>query len=300
MENAAHVESLDHEVYRAPLTVQPEFEYRKTPQNYRDTYRGPGKLPDQIKVWRVQNAQRGNVVARSHGFMDSPDAEVIAVGFNHGKEYGAIGIGRQGNFLQWGYSDTPSQMTEAGRRLFLNCIHYIHRFEGKDPLIRCRSVDRVRAVLAAGIIDRIDDNQKKDFFLSYFPEELYTKYGSDPNGLMKYYQENIEWVYRDRVFKIDEELKALGLASNRKVETLERLFELTKDQTHAATARRLLDRYIAPQTTYDFKNGRNRIYFTDVGGYKFMVVPEGYLEGKSSEAPPVTGTAAGGKAESGR
>ncbi len=115
MENAAHVESLDHEVYRTPLAVRPEAEYRDTPSNYRETYRGPGKLPDKIKVWRVQETQRGNVVARSRGFRDSPDAEILAVGFNHGKSYGDIGIGRQGSFLQWGYCDPPSKMTEAGR-----------------------------------------------------------------------------------------------------------------------------------------------------------------------------------------
>lgn len=279
MENAAHGESLDHEVYRTPLTVQPEFEYRNTPSNYRETYPGPGKVPDKIKVWRVQTSQKGNVVARSRGFGDSPDTEILAVGFNHGKAYGDIGIGRQGNFLQWGYCDTPSQMTEAGRRLFLNCIHYIHRFDGKAPLIRRRSSDRSSAVSLASIIDRISGD-KKEFFLSQFPEELYEKYHADPKGLTKYYQDNIEWVYRDRVFKVDEELKALGLDSNRKVEALERVFELLKDPAHAETARLLLARYTDGHTTFDFKNGRDRIYFTDVGGYKFMVVPEGYLGDK--------------------
>jgi hypothetical protein len=107
MENAAHAESLDHEVYRTPLVVRPEFEYRSTPGSYRDRYFGSGKLPDKIKVWRVQNTQKGNVVARSYGFLDSPNTEIIAVGFNHGKEYGAIGISRQGNFLQWGYGIRP-------------------------------------------------------------------------------------------------------------------------------------------------------------------------------------------------
>ena len=279
MENAAHAESLGHVVYRTPLTVQPEFEYRDTPSNYRETYSGPGKLPDKIKVWRVQETPRGNVVARSRGFMDSPDAEILAVGFNHGKSYGDIGIGRQGNFLQWGYCDPPSKMTEAGRALFLNCIHYIRRFDGKAPLVRQQSGDRFGAVSSAEIINRISGDQK-EFFLRQFPEELYSKYASDPKGLARYYTENIEWVYRDRVYKVDEELKALGISSNRKVETLERLFELLKDQTHAATARRLLERYADSHTTFDFKNGRDCIYFTDIGGYKFKVVPEGYLAGR--------------------
>lgn len=279
MENAAHAELLDREVYRTPLTVQPEFEYRKTPDNYRRSYFGPGKLPDQIKVWRVQNSQRGNVVAWSYGFLDSPDAEIIAVGFNHGKEYGALGISRQGNFLQWGYCDSPSQMTEAGRRLLVNCIHYIHRFDGKPPLIRRLASDRHNALSLASIITRVSGD-KKEFFLRTFPDELWDKYHADPDGLVAYYKANLELIYRDRVYRVDENLKSLGIESNRKVEALERLFGLLKDESRREIARRLLDRYTDGQTTFDFQNGRDRIYFTDVGGYQFKVVPEGYLVAK--------------------
>jgi hypothetical protein len=136
MDNAAHAESLDHEVYRAPLAVQPQFELRTTPANYRLGYVSAGKLPDQMKVWRVQNSPKGSVVAWGSGFEDSPDAEVLALGLNRLKRYGDVGIGRQANVLQWGYGDPPSQMTEAGRRLFINCIHYICRFDGQTPLVR--------------------------------------------------------------------------------------------------------------------------------------------------------------------
>jgi hypothetical protein len=311
MENAAHAESLDHEVYRTPLAVQPEFEYRNTPDNYRQTYVGPGKLPDKIKVWRVQNTQRGNVVASGHGFADSPDAEIIAVGFNHGKAYGDVGISRQANVLQWGYSDPPSQMTEAGRRLFLNCIHYLRRFDGKTPLVRTGSGPRTSALLSARFVGSGSD--PKGSFLRSFPEALYEKYHADPNGLMQYYRQNLEWVYRDRpfrrgdkvtakgkeemlkllqpdrVFKVDEELKGLGIDSNRKVESLQRLIELLDDAQRAATAQKLLSRYAdrsfetSQQWRQWFDENRDRIYFTDVGGYKFNVVPEGYLTGETAK-----------------
>ncbi len=278
MENAAHAELLDREVYRTPLAVRPEFEYRKTPDNYRRSYCGPGKVPDQIKVWRVQNTQRGNVVARGFGFEDSPDAEIIAVGFNHGKAYGDVGIGRQANVLQWGYSDPPSQMTEAGRRLFINCIHYIRRFEGKTPLVYPRTGGRCNALVSASYLKGMRD--PKGYFTKVFPSELWAEFQSNFDGLLAYYQENLELVYWDQVYRVDAELKSLGLDSNRKVETLERLFELQKDPAHREIARRLLDRYTDGQTTFDFQNGRDRIYFTDVGGYQFKVVPEGSLATK--------------------
>ncbi|OHB65488.1 MAG: hypothetical protein A2Y77_11050 [Planctomycetes bacterium RBG_13_62_9] len=290
MENAAHAELLDHEVYRTPLVVQPEFESRKTPGSYRRTYLGPGVLPDQFKVWRVQNSQVGNVVALSRGFLDSPDAEIIAVGFNHGKEYGAIGIGRHGNFLQWGYGDTPSRMTEAGRRLFLNCIHYIRRFEGKAPLVRKRRSDRLQAVRIAPLGDRLREWAERDSKVTPgIAMDILKRYVGDPNGLAQYFRDNLEWVYYDKGLRIDEELKSLGIESNRRIESLGRLIELLDDAQHAATAKTLLGRYTdrtfetPPQWRQWFNANKDRVFFSDVGGYKFFVVPEGYLIGPDRE-----------------
>ena len=278
MDNAAHAESLDHEVYRTPLAVQPEFEYRNTPDNYRRTYLGLRKLPDKIRVWRVQNSPKGNVVVRGADFEELPDAEIIAVGLNRAKDYGDVGIGRHANVLQWGYGDPPSQMTEAGRRLFLNCIHYIHRFDGQTPLVRREVEGRLCAL-------RWTSTQKgttvpRLVFTGSYAQDVVKKYQARSDELSDYYVKNVELLYWDEGYRVDEDLKSLGLESNRKVETLERLFELQRNPAHREIARRLLDRYTDGHTTFDFQNGRDRIYFTDVGGYKFKVVPEGYLTTK--------------------
>jgi hypothetical protein len=293
MGDAAHVEPSDHEVYRTPLAVKFQAEEWNTPDNYRESFLGPGKLPDKVKVWRVQSTDKdyGGVVARSRGFGDSPDTEVLAAGFNRGKEYGAIGIGRHGNFLQWGYSASPSQMTEPGKALFVNCIHYIRRFDGKAPLVRAQSSDRLYAVYLAGIVNRIQEDKREEFFSATFPKEIYNKYKSDPNGLTQYYQTSLEWVYHDRVFRVDEDLKALGIESNRKLSTLERLISMLDDPSKATAAQTLLSRYTrvsfdTPQQWRQwFDANRDRIFFTDVGGYKFVVVPEGYLTPHKDTAP---------------
>ena len=283
MGDAAHVGSLDHDVYRTPYTVEPEIETWDTPENYRE-YPGGEDLPDTFKVWRVQNSGKdfGGVVARSYGFTDSPDAEVLAIGFNVGKEYGAVGIGRHGNFLQWGYASPPSQMTEAGQKLFINCIHYIKRFDGKLPLVRRESSSRMDTIRLAPIINQIADDQK-EFFLSQFSESLYDCYHADPNGLTQYYRENLEWVYRDRVYCVDEDLKSLGIESNRTLETLEQLVDLRGNAEQAETAQRLLERYTteafasSQQWRQWFDANKDRMFFSDVGGYKFFVMPEGYV-----------------------
>jgi hypothetical protein len=275
MDNAAHAESLDHEVYHTPLAVQPEFEFRPTPANYRRGYVDRGELPDQMKVWRVQNAPKGNVVAWGSGFEDSPDAEIIALGLNRAKSYGDVGIGRQASVLQWGYSDPPSQMTEAGRRLFLNCIHYIHRFDGQTPLVRRGDEGRINALrwTPAGK----GTTERKLVFVGSYAPDVMEKYKGRAEELSDYCVKNVELLYWDHGYRVDDDLKSLGIKSNRRVETLERLFKLRQDPAHREIAQRLLDRYTDGRTTYDFKNGRDRIYFTDVGGYKFRVVPEGYL-----------------------
>lgn len=78
--------------------------------------------------------------------------------------------------------------------------------------------------------------------------------------------------------------------SNRETETLEWLISLLEDEKHANTARLLLTRYTnesfqrAEQWQSWFESNKDRIYFTDVGGYKFLVVPPGYLDKKKPAA----------------
>jgi hypothetical protein len=145
--------------------------------------------------------------------------------------------------------------------------------------VRTRSIGR-RNVLGTAAAIASEPSDRKDRLQHFFPKELWEQYHADPEGLVAYYKANLELVYRDGIYYVDEELRSLGLESNRKIETLERLFELRKDPAHREIAQRLLDRYTDGQTTFDFQNGRDRIYFTDVGGYQFKVVPEGYLAAK--------------------
>jgi len=221
------------------------------------------------------------VVSRSWGFDDSPDAEVLVAGYNLGKENGAVAVGRHGNILQWGFSAPPSKMTDGGRKFFLNCVCYISKFDGKGALIRRQSSDRFEPVRLAMAMSYIKD---KSFFSGTFSPEIGKKYDGHWRGLMKYYQDNYELIYRDKVYRIDRELKSLGIDTNRKVETLEKLIALLQDEEKAGIARKLLSRYTVE--SFDrpeewqawFAKNRDGIYFSDVGGYKFRVVPEGYLD----------------------
>ena len=286
MNNAAHGESLDHEVYRTPFVVKPVFTTVDTPSNYVDRHLGTDELPKTMKVWRVQSSDRNNVVCRAYGFEDSPDAEVIAQGLNFGKEYGAVGIGRHGNVLQWGYGDPPSRMTEAGRTLFINCIHYITRFDGHAPLVYREASPRLNSVRLALVLDQIDD---REFFRSSFTPEQIEQYEGKAKDLAAFYRENIELVRREETFVLDTELQSLGLTSNRTLETLDKLIELLDEPASADTAAQLLARYTnqefssSQQWRQWFDDNKDRIYFTDFGGYKFLVRPEGYPAGHQDQ-----------------
>ena len=263
-----------------------KLESAKTPDSYLRTLPEGKKLSKTMSVWKVQDTN--NNVGKAGAVSDvitpeeHPDAEAILLGFAPGKSYLATGIGRHGNFLQWGWSASPSQMTPAGRNLFINSICYIHKFDGKAPLIHRSSSHRLNALRLAAVINRIS-GEKKEFFMRTFPTELWETYGSDPDGLVQYYKENLEFIYRDKVFLIDSELKSLGLNSNRSVDSLEQLIGLLEDNTNADTAMRLLTRYTNQtfQNAEDwkqwFENNRDRIFFSDVGGYKYFIIPKGYL-----------------------
>lgn len=280
MGDAAQGELPKHVVFEKPIAVHPTFEETKTPENYRH-YPGGEGLPATLKTWRVQETGKsfGGVVSACYGFDDSPDAEILIPGFNEGKGPGDAGVSRQGNFLQWGYSAPPSQMTPAGQAFFVNSICYIRGFDGFGPLVKRYVGHRADAIRLALLVKRITD---KSFFSGVFGEELQRRFADDPQGLAKYFKDDYELIWRNTVFAIDTELKALGLASNRRLGTLDRLVALLKDKKNAPAARTLLARYteqtFATPAEWEawLKASRARIYFSDWGGYKFRVAPPDY------------------------
>ncbi len=132
MSDAAHVGSFEHEVYQKPFKVSPKIVSWPRGDSYHK-YEGGDKLPEKMDVWLVQDTgdRADGVVSSKMGFEDNENAEIIALGYNTGKYYGAVGIGREGSFLQWGYHGGPTAMTADGQKLFLNCISYITKFKGK-------------------------------------------------------------------------------------------------------------------------------------------------------------------------
>jgi hypothetical protein len=86
---------------------------------------------------------------------------------------------------------------------------------------------------------------------------------------------------------VDEDVKSLGL-SNREIRLLDRCIAMLKEKDRPELALRVLKRY----TTEGFSDAadwqgwleanRSRLFFTDVGGYKFLVAPVGLSRSPAS------------------
>ena len=282
--DAAHVGSFEHVVFNTPFVVRPKIISWPMPKQY-SSHPEAGDLAKETNVWLVQNSDKrySGAVCAAYNFEGYPDDESLVAGCSI-KTYPHTAIGRHGNFLQWGYGEPPSNMTQDGRALFVNCICYIKKFAGCTPQVRRTSwrMNRRWALHSRGF--KLVDWEKK---CEGRHDKLYT--------LCK---DNIELLYGENgksntaVFLIDDDLKKLGIESNRRIDTLTRLIGLLPDsdsckdtsrqKKEAKLAQKVLQRYTdedfdtAQQWKLWLEVNRQRIYFTDFGGYKFRVMPEGY------------------------
>jgi hypothetical protein len=249
-----------------------------TPKNYRDWPVGE-KLDKTMKAWRVQTKKFPQIdpglVSDPYGFGDSPDAEAISSGLN-GKGPHSVALGRHGNFFLWGFSAQPSDMTPEARLCFVNVIHYIKKFDRQKPLVHWAAKSREWALVFAW---SLKEDHGKELRTLYFPPEVCKRFGDDADKYVAYCTENLEYV-RLEGFRVvvDEDVKQMGL-SNRKVELLDRCVALLEKGEQRDLALRVLKRYTTETYTEAKKwrswldKNRDRLFFTDFGGYKFMVGP---------------------------
>jgi hypothetical protein len=317
--DAAHGIVTTHEIFHKPNEICLTFENRQIPKYYR-SWPDEERPDETMKVWRIQ--KRGwspensqdlsylpGMVSDPCGFSDSPDCEFIASGLNMNSPE-AVAIGRQGNFLLWGFYSPPSDLLPEAQKCLVNAICYIKKFDGQTPLVRKTrrglASTRQRALVYASDFKMILD---RDWFIGtqpeslrehpekiaelhrervqqyrdQFPEELRRAFGNDPQRYINYYRDNLEFLCPSPgagfPFAVDDDVKGFGL-SNRKVELLDRCISMLEHGDQPDRALRVLKRY----TTGDFADAkdwrtwleahRDRLFFTDVGGFKFMIAPE--------------------------
>ena len=169
------------------------------------------KLGSTITAWRVQAKKYPQVdpglVSDFYGFDDSPRAEVIARGIS-GKGPESAAIARHGNFLLWGYSAAPGDMTPEGRKCFINSVCYIKQFDGQGPLVRRKASSRRWALRYANLPRMLGEEYKRveaarlRLALEEIPHWLPKKYSGDVNKYVREHVDGLEKGIRSAVERI--------------------------------------------------------------------------------------------------
>lgn len=119
----------------------------------------------------------------------------------------------------------------------------------------------------------------EDYIKRYQKKDLFEKLGTNSEAYLKYYDSNKDYFYAEDamyVISVDEDVKSLGIPyyDKRLLHTCITMLEKGKD---TEKAQRILDRYTMLDFTTPaawrkwFENNKEKIFFTETGGYKFMV-----------------------------
>lgn len=123
-----------------------------------------------------------------------------------------------------------------------------------------------------------DTQSFEDYLKGYVGQKLFDQYGINTKAYHKYYRDNYEYFYPSGVYslQLDEDAQQLGI-SNRKIALLDKCVSMLEQNKSPEMARRLLERY----TTEKFKTvaewkawlntNRKNLFYTESGGFKFMV-----------------------------
>ena len=101
-----------------------------TPNHYRvyEQNAKSGKtLPSTLNVWSAQSDIEGtpSVVTAPYSFKNGGDCEAIVSAINTSKGIDSPVVWRRSNLMVWGFYATPDQLTDDGKKLFLNCLVYM-------------------------------------------------------------------------------------------------------------------------------------------------------------------------------
>jgi len=123
---------------------------------------------------------------------------------------------------------------------------------------------------------------EKKWMEQVLPKSLRNKFGMGADKYVAYYKENLEYLRptegRALSFDVDEDAKSVG-PSNRSVELLARCVSMLERNEQSELALRLLKRYTqerfetASRWRIWLDANRSRLFFSDVGGYKFFAAP---------------------------
>lgn len=248
-----------------------KFASRATPYGFKK-YANGANIGKEMDMWLVQQSySKVGQIMSGMGFEDSPDCEFLAGGETT-KDVDGMAMGRCGNIFHWGFSASPAYMTESAKIVFVNTVFYMAKFNGEKSLVkRHRSISRKW-------VDEIC-YKKTHKLIDHKTGKFSTTGDNEKDDLVKYYTENYNYFYfigRNSTPVLDEEAKSLGIANN-DVHLLEKCVGMLLEGKDTDKALTLLKRYTEEEFTTVkewkkwLKKNKKKLFFTELGGYKFMV-----------------------------
>jgi hypothetical protein len=293
----AHGMRLEHAIFHQPFEAGITLEAVAVPANYRHFAAGKS-LPEKLSAWRVEKIESTPVglVSYPDGFEDSPDCEWLSSGINS-KGPDSLALGRQGNFFLWGFIGEPRQMTESGKKVFLNSLCYIRKFDGQTPLVKKTAYARSKVLDCIAFVAAQSGSMREENTRRFFDERVRQESGGTPEGLAAYFEKNFEYL-RDLEtgdgyagIDPDEDLQRLEL-SNRKPVFFETLIARWNADAHDELTPRLLERYVddvkfesVERLSAWFEENRRFLYFSDVGGYRWFIDVRAKSRARKDAAP---------------
>ena len=221
----------------------------------------------------------------SNYFDKNPDVEFFCGGVNH-KTPTAAGLWRQGNFLHFGFEQSPKEMNRHGKELLLNSIAYISRFSQDRPIATTPSVfggavAKPRRTPGAWL----KYEERAEWVLDIFQPEARAHLQSLKTTTAKKEWCNVNSKYfapgQNCLLGIDEDLQSIGLAFDAP-EFFARVFDdlSATDPKAVERSRRLLARYVpcGPGATASVKDwqdwhaaNKTYLFALDTGDYRWYV-----------------------------
>lgn len=286
MRERAVVLRSQHPIFEKPFRVGFKIEDTPTPENFKKWKPSVGPTVPTFPIYVPKKGEdlEPGLVTSNAGFEEEPDAEGILGGINmKGPDYFAIA--RHGSFVMWGFHCTPDQLTDEGRRLYLNTLAYAQAQKGKIvETLRLRPSRRDLLDLLVIFLPFYKEAEWRGMIERHFSgEAIPDAILKDKAAAQKWYDERAPFLHpvddgsdwkTAYQLAVDAECKTLGVANNN-LAFLDSLASRVSKDPKDPLAATLLARYVpgvAPgELSQWLAKNRDRVHFTEAGGWMWRV-----------------------------
>jgi hypothetical protein len=275
----------EHEIFERPVKIdRSKMISIPTPKDFQFEIKD-SKIKVLPLVDNHQQLWKAGWCTYAYDFANNPDVEYFSGGVN-AKTPTAAGLWRQGNFLHFGFEQSPAEMNEQGGMILINSIAYISRFTEDRPIAVTPSpfagpITRPRRDPARFLRN---PEYKLDWVKQMVAPEVWTEVQSfSREKTAEWFDQNQSFLHpsTNHQLELDPDLVALGVSFD-KPEFFDKVIaELRTSSGASPRARRLLARYapIGPMNgsaddwTAWWRENKAYAFASDSSDYRWYIDP---------------------------